>query len=83
MSGGFGSARYAEEELKAGIGSAFLSNLLNIPSDIPNHASYSQNWLKPLANDKRMIFRAAAEAQRGVDFLMDYLRVCRRTLVHL
>ena len=33
------------------------------------HASYLQNWLTALRNDKRAIFHAAAHAQRAADFL--------------
>jgi antirestriction protein ArdC len=75
MSGAFGSIKYAEEELNAEIASAFIGITLNIPTDIPNHASYIEHWLKPLKNDKRMIFRAAANAQRIVDMVLGLGRV--------
>jgi antirestriction protein ArdC len=39
-------------------------NELGIPTDIPHHASYIATWIKPLKDDKREIFRAAADAQR-------------------
>jgi len=60
----FGSAAYAMEELRAELASAFVANELGIPTDIPHHASYIANWIKPLKDDKREIFRAAADAQR-------------------
>ena len=60
----FGSAAYAMEELRAELASAFVANELGIPTDIPQHASYIASWIKPLKDDKREIFRAAADAQR-------------------
>jgi antirestriction protein ArdC len=52
------------EELRAELASAFVASELGIPTDIPQHASYIADWIKPLKNDKREIFRAAADAQR-------------------
>jgi antirestriction protein ArdC len=63
----FGSAAYAMEELRAKLASAFVANELGIPADIPHHASYIADWIKPLKDDKREIFRAAADAQRIAD----------------
>jgi antirestriction protein ArdC len=59
-----GSLAYAMEELRAELASAFVANELGIPTDIPQHASYIASWIKPLKDDKREIFRAAADAQR-------------------
>lgn len=72
LSGKFGTARYAEEELKADFASCFMGNTLGLPSDIPNHASYLQGWLSKLRDDKREIFRAAAAAQRIADFCLAF-----------
>jgi antirestriction protein ArdC len=52
------------EELRAELASAFVANEIGIPTDIPHHASYIAQWIKPLKDDKREIFRAAADAQR-------------------
>jgi antirestriction protein ArdC len=41
------------EELRAELSSAFLSGEIGIPADIPQHASYIAEWLKPLRSDKR------------------------------
>jgi antirestriction protein ArdC len=60
----YGSAAYAMEELRAELASAFVANELAIPTDIPHHASYIASWIKALKDDKREIFRAAADAQR-------------------
>ena len=72
MKGRYGSAAYAMEELRAELASAFLASELGIPIDIPQHASYIENWIKPLKDDKREIFRAAADAQKIADMLMGF-----------
>jgi antirestriction protein ArdC len=68
----FGSAGYAMEELRAELASAFIASELGIPTDIPQHASYIANWIKPLKEDKREIFRAAADAQKIVDMVLGF-----------
>lgn len=61
---------YAKEELVAELGSAFLCASLDLsPEPRPDHAAYLDSWLKALKDDKRLIFTAAAAAQRAVDFL--------------
>jgi antirestriction protein ArdC len=60
------------EELRAELSSVFLAGELGIPANIPNHASYINGWLKPLKDDKREIFRAAADAQRIVDTILGF-----------
>ena len=57
-------------ELRAELSSAFLAGELGIPADIPQHASYIADWLKLLKQDKRQIFRAAADAQKVVDMVL-------------
>ena len=68
----FGSAAYAMEELRAELASAFVAAELGIPTDIPQHASYIADWIKPLKEDKREIFRAAADAQRIADMQLGF-----------
>jgi antirestriction protein ArdC len=41
-----------------------------LPCDIPNHSSYLQSWIAILKQDRREIFRAAAEAQRMADYIL-------------
>lgn len=72
MKAKYGSAAYAMEELRAELSSAFIAGELGIPADIPQHASYIDNWLGPLKKDKREIFRAAADAQKIVDMVMSF-----------
>jgi antirestriction protein ArdC len=66
----FGDTGYAREELVAEIGAAFLCCDLGITLEPrEDHAAYLGYWLQVLRADKRAIFRAAAHAQRAVDFL--------------
>lgn len=65
-----GDEGYAKEELVAELGAAFLCADLGItPEVMPDHAAYIASWLKALKNDRRLIFSAAAHAQRAADYL--------------
>ena len=65
-----GDEGYATEELVAELGSAFLCADLGITPEVhPDHAAYIASWLTALRNDKRLIFSAAAHAQRAADYL--------------
>ncbi|EQC0965422.1 TPA: ArdC family protein [Citrobacter farmeri] len=72
MKGKFGSADYAEEELVAELGSAFLMADLGIEGEV-QHESYIASWLKALKNDKRYIFKAVSAASKAHRYLMDKL----------
>jgi antirestriction protein ArdC len=72
LTGRFGTAAYAMEELRAELASVFTGATIGITADIPNHASYLQNWIKPLKNDKREIFRAASDAQKIADYCLGF-----------
>lgn len=66
----WGDEGYAEEELVAELGAAFLCADLELAlTPREDHAAYIAHWLTVLKNDKRAIFRAAAHAQRAADFL--------------
>ena len=66
----YGDEGYAQEELVAELGSAFLSADLGITPEVrDDHAAYIDSWLEVLKKDKRAIFSAAAHAQRAADFL--------------
>jgi antirestriction protein ArdC len=75
----FGSAAYAMEELRTELASAFVAAELGIPADIPHHASYIAEWIKPLKEDKCEIFRAAADAQRIAACSLAFIRPMPRT----
>ena len=67
----FGSIPYSEEELVAELGASFLCYIAGIDNDalIQNSVSYIQGWLKKLKDDKQLIFKAAAAAQKAVDYI--------------
>lgn len=66
----FGDEGYATEELVAELGAAFLCADLGVTAEPrPDHAAYLACWLEALKNNKRLIFTAAAHAQRAADFL--------------
>ena len=72
LSGRFGSGAYAQEELRAELASAFVGSTLGLPTDIPQHASYIASWIKVLKEDKREIFRAAADAQKIAEVALSF-----------
>jgi antirestriction protein ArdC len=72
LSGSFGSALYAKEELRAELTSVAVGSMIGLSCDIPNHASYLQSWIAVLKQDRREIFRAAAEAQRMADYILGF-----------
>ena len=66
----WGDEGYAREELVAELGAAFLCADLEITPEVrEDHAAYIASWLKALKDDKRLIFSAAAHAQRATDYL--------------
>ncbi len=71
VSGRFGDAGYAMEELIAELGAAFLCADLGItPEPRQDHACYLKNWLAVLKDDKKAIFTAAAKASQAASFLL-------------
>lgn len=70
LSGRFGNAAYAMEELIADLGAAFLCSDLGITAEPrADHASYLASWLKVLKNDTKAIFTAASRASEAAEFL--------------
>lgn len=70
----FGDPNYAQEELRAELASVFLAAERGIPHQPDRHASYVASWIKALRNDKNEIFRAAADATKATDYLLDLER---------
>ena len=61
---------YAFEELIAELGASFLCAGLGITqAPREDHAHYIKSWLKTLKNNKKLIFSAAAEASKAVEYL--------------
>lgn len=66
----FGDTDYAREELVAELGAALLFANLGLKlDDRSDYAAYIGTWLKVLKNENKVIFAAAAHAQRAVDYL--------------
>lgn len=80
LSGRFGGAAYAIEELIAELGSAYLCGALGISSaPRADHARYISEWFDVLRRDKRAIFLAASHAERAMQFLLGFCRRARAT----
>lgn len=72
LSGGFGTRKYAFEELVAEIASAFGCASLGIVPTL-RHADYIGSWLEVLREDNRAIVRAASQASKAADYLLGFL----------
>ncbi|MGE0373522.1 MAG: ArdC family protein [Gammaproteobacteria bacterium] len=73
LSGRFGQAAYAAEELIAEMGSAFLCASLSVPLEGLQHADYIGSWIKVLKDDNRAIFTAAKAAQVACDYVLQLM----------
>lgn len=72
FSGGFGTKKYAFEELIAEISSAFCCASLGIVPTV-RHADYIGSWLEVMREDSRAIVRAASQASKAADWLLAHL----------
>lgn len=75
----FGSPEYAMEELRAEMASLFMSARLGIPYNFENHAGYVGSWIKKLKEDKNELFRAARDAERIAEYVIDLGRQQEKT----
>jgi len=76
----FGSNAYAQEELVAELGAAFLCADLELTLEPrADHASYLANWLEVLKTDSRAVFTAAAHGQRAADFINKFSEAAQIT----
>ena len=67
---------YALGELAAEIASTYVSAELGTPQgeDLGNHAAYLKNWLEALKNDRNYIFKAAKQASKVTDYLLNFVK---------
>lgn len=72
FSGGFGTKKYAFEELIAEISAAFCCASLGIVPTV-RHADYIGSWLEVLREDNRAIVRAASQASKAADWILSFL----------
>ncbi len=70
LTGGFGSSDYAKEELRAELSSYFMADKLGIQHDPGQHAAYVGSWIKALKEDKNEIFRAAKDAEKITEYVL-------------
>jgi len=61
---------YAFEELVAEIGNCILCLHLGVTPQFDQSAAYIEGWLAALKDDKGLIFKAASEAQKAVDYIL-------------
>jgi antirestriction protein ArdC len=71
MGGKFGSEEYAREELRAEISSLMMGSELKIGHDFGQHAAYVESWISILKAEPFELHKAAADAQKIVDFMLD------------
>lgn len=60
---------YAFEELVAELGANFCMAGLGLSGSVQAHASYIDHWLGVLREDKKAIFKAAAQAQKAHEWI--------------
>ena len=68
---GFGSPEYAREELRAEISAMMTGEKVGVGHDPARGAAYVKNWVAVLEKDPMEIHRAARDAQRMSDYLID------------
>ena len=54
----------------AEIGNCMLCATIGLAPDFDQSASYLAGWLEALQNDERLIFKAASDAQKAVDYII-------------
>lgn len=75
MEGGFGSKKYAREELIAEFASVFIGQEKGVgytERNLENSKAYIQEWVSVLKNDKNELFTAIKEAEKASEMVMGY-----------
>ncbi|WP_174247480.1 ArdC family protein [Methylocapsa sp. S129] len=72
LAAGFGTRKYAFEELVAEITAAFCCASLGIVPTV-RHADYIGSWLEVLREDNRAVVRAASQASKAAEWLLGFL----------
>lgn len=78
LGGVFGSERYAKEELRAEIASAFTAQALGFhagdldkATHMENHKAYIQSWAKAIKDAPNELFAAIKDAEKISDYLLE------------
>lgn len=84
ISNRFGTEEYAKEELRAELASMFLCRDINLNSEYTDasHAGYIKSWIKVLKEDHNEIFRAAADAEKICDYLLERERLLVKQVIN-
>lgn len=78
MQGGYGSEKYAKEELRAEISSWLINMELGLGHDPVRHASYVKGWQKAIKENKNVLKEAIIDAEKIKQRIMKYGRVIER-----
>lgn len=69
---GHGNTNYCKEELTAELTSAYLCAVTGIGQEtLENSAAYLSTWLSALKNDKKLLLKAASQAQKAADYILN------------
>lgn len=68
---GFGSEKYAKEELVAELTAAMVCQMTGIEAGIEQTAAYIAGWKKALTDDPKLIVSASSAAQKAADYITD------------
>ncbi|QIK56344.1 DUF1738 domain-containing protein [Erysipelothrix sp. HDW6A] len=74
LSGSFGSAEYAQEELVAEFSSLFLSQKLGLPqeqSEIDNGSAYIASWMQVLKDNPQVLALSINKANQAYNYVYD------------
>lgn len=72
LSGRSGGENYAKEELIAEIASYMVRGEIGLEKEFDQTAAYIESWIRVLKNDPYEIFRAASNAQKIHDYILDF-----------
>ena len=74
LSGGFGSEKYAIEELRAEIASMFMEQDLGVQKseqNIRNNSAYIQHWKSKIKENPNVLFNAVADAEKITKYVLN------------
>jgi antirestriction protein ArdC len=71
LKNGFGSEKYAKEELIAELTSAMICQVTGIEAEIEQTAAYIAGWKKALTDDPKLIVSASSAAQKAADYILN------------
>ncbi|MFQ6539391.1 MULTISPECIES: zincin-like metallopeptidase domain-containing protein [Aphanothece] len=69
LSGAFGRARYAREELIAELRAVLLGDRLELGSEMESHAAYLGHWIEMLNESPNVLFQMLSEERQAADLI--------------